>query len=108
MNLPSTAIDFVQDFKGLYAGHTALFEPHTDIKLPLIHCYCFGPKKEEGDNDNMAAKELICEQISEKLGFPVSLESPDTEIFDVRDVAPNKSQFCATFRLPSEVAFREI
>jgi len=107
MNLPSTAPDFLADFAGLYAGHEALFAPHTSAKLPMIHCYCFGPKDEENDPEGIAARRDVCELVSAKLGATVRLEDPDTLIWDVRDVAPKKRQFCASFRLPAEVAFRK-
>ena len=29
----------------------------------------------------------------------------ETEVWDVRDVAPNKRQYCASFRIPRSVAF---
>lgn len=32
----------------------------------------------------------------------------EVEIWNVRDVAPKKTMFCASFRLPGEVAFREV
>jgi len=107
MNLPSTAPDFLPDFAGLYSGHEELFTPHTETKLPMIHCYCFGPKDEEGDPQGVVARKYVCELISNKLGAEVKLEDPDTNIWDVRDVAPNKRQFCASFRLPAEVVFRK-
>lgn len=106
MNLPSTAIDFLVDFLGLYHGLDKQFAPHTNQKLPMIHCYCFGPKDEDGDPEGGSAREQVCQQLSEKLGHEILPSTPEVEIFDVRDVAPNKRQFCATFRLPPEVAFR--
>lgn len=108
MNLPSTAIDFLPDYIGLYAGHEELFAPHTQTKLPMVHCYCFGPKYDEGDDDGVRAKQAVCEEVSSRIGFELKLDSPDTEIWDVRDVAPNKRQYCASFRLPPEVAFRKM
>lgn len=107
MNLPSTAIDFLPDYIGLYAGHEALFVPNTSVRLPMIHCYCFGPKYDEGDDDGVKARQAVCEEVSRRIGSQITLETTDTEIWDVRDVAPNKRQFCASFRLPPDVAFRK-
>ncbi|KAI9790142.1 MAG: tRNA(m(1)G37)methyltransferase [Peltula sp. TS41687] len=41
MNLPASAITFLDAFIGLYHGQEGLFEPYTETKLPLIHVYCF-------------------------------------------------------------------
>jgi len=48
----------------------------------------------------------ICQRITEKLGFEVKPGDEDLVIYEVRDVAPKKRMFCASFRLPREVAFR--
>ncbi|KAG6039214.1 tRNA(m(1)G37)methyltransferase [Claviceps sp. Clav32 group G5] len=104
MNLPASAIEFLHNFKGLYQGREELFAPHTDTKLPLIHVHCFAVK-----NDEPAAIKEICQRIYREIG--VALKAGDAEkegevaIHEVRDVAPKKTMFCATFRLPREVAF---
>ncbi len=49
----------------------------------------------------------ICERISQSLGWEVKPGDEDVGIWEVRDVAPKKRMFCASFRLPREVAFRE-
>ena len=105
MNLPATAVDFLPDFIGIYAGHEDMFQPHGSFMLPFIHCYCFGPKTEDDDKDMQVAEDMIWSLISSRLGTSIDLKSPGTELFDVRDVAPNKRQFCASFRLPAAAAF---
>ncbi len=106
MNLPATAIDFLGSFNGLYHGHEQLFEPYTDVKLPMVHVHCFSTKSE----DNVKEGREICERISEKLGYLVRPGTGngegDVAIYEVRDVAPKKRMFCASFKVPAEVAFR--
>jgi tRNA (guanine37-N1)-methyltransferase len=103
MNLPATAMDFLGSFDGLYRGHENLFEPHIENKLPIIHVHCFSTKSE----DNVREGIEICQRISEKLGYEVKPGDEEVVIYDVREVAPKKRMFCASFRLPAEVAFRE-
>jgi tRNA (guanine37-N1)-methyltransferase len=103
MNLPATAIDFLGAFNGLYHGHETLFEPHTSTKLPMVHVHCFSTKSD----DNVREGIEICERISEKLGYVVKPSDEELVIHEVRDVAPKKRMFCASFRIPKEVAFRE-
>jgi tRNA (guanine37-N1)-methyltransferase len=103
MNLPATAIDFLDSFSGIYAGHERLFFPYTDTKLPLVHVHCFSTKSDDNKREGIE----ICQRISEKLGFEIRPGDPELSIHDVRDVAPEKRMFCASFRLPHEVAFRE-
>ncbi|KAM6538821.1 TRNA (guanine(37)-N1)-methyltransferase [Fusarium falciforme] len=104
MNLPASAIEFLHNYRGLYHGHEDLFEPHTEIKLPIVHVHCFSAKTD----DDTPLKD-ICERIHKEIG--VMLKPGDAEkegevlIYDVRDVAPAKRMFCASFRLPREVAF---
>ena len=107
LNLPASAITFLPAFIGLYRNYSDIFEPHTQIKLPMIHVYCFSKKAD----DNTEAEEMICKEISEQLGFEVKPGDGETEgkvsIWDVRDVSPQKRMFCASFRLPKEVAYRD-
>ena len=41
MNLPATAVEFLDSFIGVYTGMEVLFEPHTNRELPLIHLHIF-------------------------------------------------------------------
>ncbi|KAI9676536.1 MAG: tRNA(m(1)G37)methyltransferase [Caeruleum heppii] len=102
MNLPASALTFLEAFIGVYCGGEGLFEPHTNVKLPMVHAYCFSTKSE----DNAEEKIKICAEISDRIQHTITPDTPETEIWDVRDVAPQKRMFCASFRLPAEVAFR--
>ncbi|KAJ5038854.1 uncharacterized protein L3040_006533 [Drepanopeziza brunnea f. sp. 'multigermtubi'] len=103
MNLPATAIDFVGSFNGLYHSHEKLFTPYTDVKLPMVHVHCFSTKSDDNVRETME----ICERISTRLDWEIKPGDEELVVHEVRDVAPKKRMFCATFRLPAEVAFRE-
>ncbi|KAL1880183.1 hypothetical protein VTK73DRAFT_6214 [Phialemonium thermophilum] len=104
MNLPASAITFLGCYRGLYWGNEALFSGESAAKLPLIHVHCFALK-----SDGDVPIRDICERVSSELGVTMKPGDPDVEgevaIHDVRDVAPAKRMFCATFRLPAQVAF---
>lgn len=104
MNLPASAITFLPHFRGLYAGREQLFAPHTVASLPMIHIHCFAPK---ADDDTSFIN--ICERISAEFGVGMRVGEAETthevSVLEVRNVAPNKRMFCASFRLPPEVAF---
>jgi len=113
MNLPASAIEFLPAYRGVYAGHEALFAPHTPgTRLPLVHVHCFSVKA--ADIETPARD--ICERITRELGFefrPAVGDAKDEDVdvegvvrvHRVRDVAPAKSMYCATFRLPATVTF---
>jgi tRNA (guanine37-N1)-methyltransferase len=109
MNLPASAITFLPSFIGSYNVpeiHSLRSTQPEEFHLPQIHVYCFSTKSE----DNIAEGFKICEEISRQLQFevkPGKISEGGVEIYDVRDVAPNKRMFCASFRLPEAVAFRE-
>lgn len=107
MNLPASAITFLPNYRGVYVGKEELFEPHTGTKLPMVHVHCFAPKQVA--NDDEAPLLDVCERVSAELGVrfkPGNPENPgEATIHNVRTVAPNKDMFCASFRLPAEVAF---
>jgi tRNA (guanine37-N1)-methyltransferase len=107
MNLPASAITFLPSFIGVYAQpeFMSLTEAERDaIPMPMVHVYTFGPKSD----DNVAPTKEILEEVSRQLGNEITLETEEAEVWDVRDVAPKKRMFCASFRLPREVAFRKV
>ncbi|KAI9888644.1 MAG: tRNA(m(1)G37)methyltransferase [Vezdaea aestivalis] len=101
MNLPASAITFLDAFRGIYKGHERLFTPLTDVKLPLIHVYCFSVKREDVEEE----KREICAEVSARIGHDLFPDTPEVTVWDVRNVAPKKTMFCVSFRLPPEVAF---
>ncbi|KAJ5396530.1 tRNA(m(1)G37)methyltransferase [Penicillium cosmopolitanum] len=112
MNLPATAIEFLDAFQGVYAGQESHFAPHTEQKLPMVHVYCFSGHSENEVDDHVD----ICERISERIGYTITPEDRvdgsgnaaiELAIFNVRLVSPKKQMFCASFRIPPEVAFRK-
>ena len=109
MNLPASALTFLPFFIGLYANIPGV--PPAEIKkllaeqqLPMVHVHCFSTKSD----DNIAETKQICDEISKHLQFQITPDAPDVSIWDVRDVAPKKRMFCASFRLPEEVVFRNV
>ncbi|KAJ4382664.1 tRNA(m(1)G37)methyltransferase [Didymella sp. IMI 355093] len=107
MNLPASGINFVSSFVGLYTNVPGV--PVSEIKelfkhrkMPMVHVHCFSTKSD----DNVKEKEEICEELSRQMGYEITPDMDEVDIYDVRDVAPKKRMFCATFRLPEDVAFR--
>ncbi|OBR15735.1 tRNA (guanine(37)-N1)-methyltransferase [Colletotrichum higginsianum IMI 349063] len=106
MNLPASAYTFVNHYKGIYRGHEKLFEPHTSTKLPMVHVHCFALK-----SDDEVPLNDILERLHAEIGVRFKVGDADkygeVDIYNVRDVAPKKRMFCASFRIPPEVAFAE-
>ncbi|KAF9975953.1 tRNA(m(1)G37)methyltransferase [Actinomortierella ambigua] len=94
MNLPASAIEFLDAFRGLFKGKEAEI-PEPKRQLPMIHCHCFS-KSEEPEKD-------VKERVEAVMGGALDMDS--FHLHFVRKVAPNKDMFCVSFRLPSEIAF---
>ena len=88
MNLPASAVEFLDVFRGLFFSC-------KHLKLPMIHCYCFSKSQTPCED----AKE----QVEEVLGAKVPA---DCQMHYVRDVAPQKAMICVSFRLPEATAYR--
>lgn len=101
MNLPASAVEFLDAFQGLHNGQQDVFAPHTNRKLPMVHVYTFQAKKDT----ELEESQEVCQKVSHHLGAEVKLTDDEVEIFYVRLVSPKKRMYCASFRLPPAVAF---
>jgi len=89
MNLPATAIEFLDVFRDLYPPNT------SEASMPVIHCYCFS----KGESfDEMSRKAM--NRIEKVLDFKISNPS----IHNVRNVSPKKDMLCISFKLPYRLA----
>lgn len=114
MNLPASAIEFLPYYRGLYAGHEKLFAPHTETALPVVHVHCFALKSDD-DTPRIDVAERVSKELCFAMQWDRAADSPGAQggevvdgkvaVHSVRDVAPAKSMYCASFRLPAEVAF---
>ncbi|RKP10764.1 guanine(37)-N1-methyltransferase [Thamnocephalis sphaerospora] len=99
MNLPATAIEFVDAFRGVLADKLpAPTESNADLAASpkvMVHCYCFS-KSDDPITD-------VVERTGQVLGEP--LLAGTYEVFRVRRVAPHKEMLCVSFRLSDSVAF---
>ncbi|KAE9989640.1 hypothetical protein EG327_002441 [Venturia inaequalis] len=104
MNLPASALSFLPSFVSLYSSAKI----PQGSPLPKVHAYCFSTKSV----DNVQEGIEICKIISGHLGYEFVPGDGEKEgevlITDVRDVAPKKRMFCASFMLPAEVAWRPV
>ncbi|XP_066853481.1 tRNA (guanine(37)-N1)-methyltransferase isoform X2 [Anser cygnoides] len=90
MNLPASALEFLDAFRHLLVG-----EPCSAAVLPTVHCYGFS--KHENP-----AKE-IQERAEASLG--ASLDG-HCSTYLVRNVAPNKEMLCISFQVPADVLYK--
>ncbi|WFD43060.1 tRNA (guanine(37)-N(1))-methyltransferase [Malassezia psittaci] len=122
MNLPATALEFLDAYRGLYThlaahiGRDALEAELTTREndaqienLPMVHVHTF-------TKDVDHAAEDICRRASKALGLndmeqlrpsdgTAANPAPDLSLHLVRTVAPNKDMYCLSFRLPRHVLF---
>ncbi|GME84238.1 unnamed protein product [Ambrosiozyma monospora] len=113
MNLPQSAITFIDAYIGLFSNAFPDLTPEQikakpGFKLPTIHVHHF-EKFSHLESPEPTEEELhkrIQKQMTELLKFEIPLEKIGFHV--VRYVSPNKPMFCISFQLPEEVAFRKL
>lgn len=111
MNLPDTATEFLDSFIGLY--HKAEIREKVfgsdkpeDVKLPMVHVHCF--HKHDAHAPEPTEAEIFEDlrvRVSKKINHEMKAE--ELSVHNVRKVAPTKSMFCISFKLPLQVALSE-
>lgn len=94
MNLPMTAIEFLDVFRGLFTGLPSVLR--SNIKLPKIHCYCFSKSIDNLEQDSV-------QMVQNHLGTELEVGAYDVHL--VRNVAPNKRMTRVSFGLPPSIAY---
>lgn len=106
MNLPDSAIEFLDEFVGLYADFAIADFVRSDpaFKLPIINVHCF--EKWDAHVPEPTLEELhhrVHARVIKTMKSEIPFESFQFHV--VRKVAPTKIMFCATFQLPANIAF---
>ena len=91
MNLPASAVEFLDALKGEFSEQL-----WKDREMPMVHVYSFMQEEETYED--------VRRVIEGHLGGELD-ENP--EFFLVRDVAPKKAMICSSFRVPRWIALME-
>ncbi|ANB12132.1 Trm5p [Sugiyamaella lignohabitans] len=108
MNLPDSAIEFLDGFIGLYRDlslRQAAFgtDTPTSQQMPIINVHCFHKHEpDEPEPEPAQIHEDLRARVSKNLSFQIALS--ELSFHKVRKVAPTKTMYCISFRLPLPVA----
>jgi tRNA (guanine37-N1)-methyltransferase len=69
----------------------------------MVHCYAFSNNKIE----DAVIQAGLLERCAEALGCPLDADVDLVELHHVRNVAPAKSMYCISFRVPKDVLYWE-
>lgn len=110
MNLPDSALTFLDEFIGLYSRYpeiARIAREHPDFSLPIINVHCF--EKYSNDEPEPLSKQLH-QRVHAKVCALLDHEIPfgNMSFHLVRKVAPTKPMYCVTFQLPEAVAFKKL
>lgn len=106
MNLPDSALEFLNEFNGIYAGHEELKEL-PGFKLPMIHVYCFekfSPDEPEPSDEDIQRR--IHAKMNTIIDYELDYNTLHFQL--VRKVAPTKPMYRVSFPLPEECAFKSL
>ncbi|ORZ17893.1 guanine(37)-N1-methyltransferase [Absidia repens] len=96
MNLPDTAIEFLDAFRDLYQDQKVLYESLCPApKLPMVHCHCFTRSDDPAQD--------IAQRVEQVIGSVY--DASTSNLHWVRNVAPRKDMYCISFYLTPEMIF---
>ncbi|ORZ37394.1 Met-10+ like-protein-domain-containing protein [Catenaria anguillulae PL171] len=106
MNLPASALGFLDGFLGMWAEH-AEHRAYLRTVRPMVHVYYFTRAGFVGRTDGESEEAAIHRDAKARIAYVMGAEPEELEVHRVRLVAPRKDMCCASFRVPESVLFGE-
>lgn len=108
MNLPDSALEFLNEYDGIFRNHKKQIKEIENFQLPTVHVYCF--EKFSSEETPEPTEEILHQRVFEKMKKIMNydqLQFDTLSFHTVRKVSPTKPMFCVSFGLPEEFVFRE-